>query len=391
MMESIIRSLPYFFIVLVLFVLYVLDKNYTAKNGYHNPTFIKGAYFILLLFYGLRGFVMTDFEYYYPYYEMIDGIDSIPNVIFIKGYEPGFVLYTCLCKMLIPNYFAWNFISTLIDLLILNIFIRRFYSNHILFLIIFFIIGGMNLEMNYLRYAKAFFIFLLALKYIQERKIVKYTLMILLAMSFHTSAIFCFPLYFILLRQWPLWLLWLIFIAGCIILFCHIDIITILFKILPFNFAGEGRLDYYADHYLSNAASYGISLGTIERIVLYLIVLRIYYKYKDRYDYRIFFNMYILMFMVFFYFSTATIIVQRFYLLFAPGLWFVYIFLYQTSNSPKHYHLKYILILLLLLKLFQIGNDPQNRYENLITGISSYEERRMALNRFTGEIEERGQ
>lgn len=387
MIETLYTSLPYLFVASVLSVLYYMDKSYAAWYGHHNKVYIYWAYFILLFFFGLRGFVMTDFEFYYPYFDMIDGIESVPSVILVKGWEPGFVYYTYLCKLIIPNYFAWNFMSTLIDLVILSVFIRRYSNNHILFLVVFFVTGALNLEMNYLRNAKAIFIFLLAIKYIHEKKLIKYVLMILLAMSFHMSAIFYLPLYFVLDKQWPKFVLWSIFIVGCVILFCNIDLVSVALKYIPLN-SGNENLEHYADLYFGgDRPAYRLSIGSLERICIYIILIKLYYKGKDDFKCRIFFNMYFLIFIIFFYFSANYIIVQRFYLLFIPALWFIYPLFFQILNNRKNYILKYILILLFLFKLSMVGKDPQLRYENLLTGVSSFDDRRLELNRYTGRTE----
>lgn len=86
---------------------------------------------------GLRAYVSTDFISYYPYFMMIDDWKSLPEIILIKGWEPGFIIYTYVCKMIIPSYFAWNFISTCIDLFILNEVLKRYTIRPVLVLVFF--------------------------------------------------------------------------------------------------------------------------------------------------------------------------------------------------------------------------------------------------------------
>ena len=131
---------------------------------------LKCAYLIFLLFFGFRGYVYTDFVNYKPFFDLLDGFKSIPEVLIIKGWEPGFVAYSALCKAIFPNYFVWNIISTAIDLFLLYKILERYSNNHLLSLLTFFVIGATALEFNVLRNAKAIFIFLYALPMHQEKE-----------------------------------------------------------------------------------------------------------------------------------------------------------------------------------------------------------------------------
>jgi len=376
MIESIIRGLPYFFVFFVLLFLYHKDNNYKRIHGRSNVIIIRWSYFILLVFIGLRGFVMTDFISYYPFFELIQDFQSLPLVILAKGWEPGFVYYTYFCKLLSSNYFVWIFLSTAIDLWLLYIAIKRYSVNHILSLILFFTAGGLPIEMNILRNAKAILLFLIAIKYLHERKLIKYVGLVSFAMAFHMSAVVYLPLYFVLNRRWPKWFLLIIFICGNIILFTHISILSDVLSQFTIADDDESKFGYWANHHIEGRDSYGLSFGTLERIFTYFVLLYFYDESSKENSYmRIFFNMYIFIFIAYFYFSESTIVLQRIQYLFIPCFWFFYPYLIGKFVKEKRYILKTAFWIIIYMKLFMIGTVANNKYENLLFGISKYEDR----------------
>lgn len=302
---------------------------------------------------------------------MLDGFNNISEVILFKGWEPGFVIYATLCKIIIPNYFVWNFISTLIDLLLLYLVLERYSSNHILSLMVFFVIGSTALEFNVLRNAKAIFIFLYALKYIEERKMWKYLAAITFACLFHMSSVLFFPLYFILHKRWPKWVLITICVVGAIILIFQFGFISNIVSLIPF--ADGSRLQYLAS-YLDDASSYQTIFGNVERIITMLIVIFLYDKLakmnKGKY---LFINMYVLLYVSFAFCSESVVMVQRFQYMFIASFWILYPLLIQYAKQHRASIIYIFIIGLLSLKLILIAADPNLKYENVLTGVSTYE------------------
>lgn len=376
MIDSLIRAIPYVVVAFILLCLFFIDDLNKINEGYKKRRLILVGYCLLLFFFGLRGFVMTDFVSYYPFFNLIENIDSIPEIVVFKGWEPGYVVFSFICKSLIPNYFAWNLISCAIDLYILYLVLNRYSYNHFLSLIVFFIVGALPLEMNVLRNAKAIFIFLLAIKYIEEQRFIPYLLLILLAMTFHVSAVLYLPCYFILGKKWPQWVVLSIFILGCIILFSHISILSSLINHIPMDMDEDSRGGYLISHHLSEFDSYGLSFGTIERIITYVILMIIYERCLTSNNTDIvFYNLFFLLFVVYFYFSESHVVVQRLQYLFIPCFWIVYPSLFRYLKCIRLGAYKTIFIMFLIIKVFLLGAAPENRYENILFGIDSFEKR----------------
>lgn len=189
--------IPYLILVIILFCLYTLEKN-PIYEGLKKRIIIL-AYFILLIFIGLRGHIMSDFITYYPFYENLPNIVNIEKFDFTKyPFEPGFVMYSSLVKTLFDNYFIWIFVNTLIDSLVFAYVFRRYCKSMILPLIFFVVFNGIIFEFNLYRNVKAIDCFLLSIQYVLNKKLYKYICLNLIGFLFHTSALIYLPLYFII-------------------------------------------------------------------------------------------------------------------------------------------------------------------------------------------------
>jgi hypothetical protein len=326
-----------------------------------------------LLFLGFRGYVYTDFINYKPFFDMLDGFAYLPEILLLKGWEPGFVVYSTLCKIIIPNYFAWNIISTLIDLFLLYKVLERYSNNHLFSLIVFFIIGSTALEFNVLRNAKAIFLFLYALRYIEERKMWKYFAVLSFACLFHISSILYFPLYFILHKKWPLWIQWCVYLGGALITFLHIGIVSDIITHISFR---EGSRAEHLTSHLENNVAYSSLFGNIERFFTMLIVILLYSKLaKNSIRNYMFLNMYILLYTAFSVCSESAVMVQRFQYMFIASFWILYPLLFEYAKRYKNQIVYLFVTALLFMKLIIIAGDPNLKYENILTGVSNYTER----------------
>lgn len=396
MVDIVLRGIPYYFVFFLLLVIYRKYKRvlfYTEEGktntllcdyatdvpllteitSKNRKLLLRFAYLILTVFLGFRGYVNTDFVNYKPFFDSLEGFQNVPEVLLLLGWEPGFVVYTALCKLLIPNYFAWNIISTIIDLFLLYKIFERYSNNHILSLIVFFIVGSTALEFNVLRNAKAIFLFLYALRYIEEKKMWKYFGIIFISCLFHISSIMYFPLYFVLCKKWSKWILCSIFIGGQLIMFLHIGIMSDI--ISHFAFSDAGRLELLVG-YIENNDSYSSLLGNIERIITMFIVIVLYNKLTESKRCNVMFlNMYVLLYAVFTFCSESAVIVQRFQYMFIASFWILYPILIKYAKENKNIIIYLFILALLSMKLTLVARDPNLEYENILTGISDFDTR----------------
>jgi len=203
--------------VYYLTILLISFLSYFAQYFYELKTFICiekkfkiniSIIFIFIIFLilatvaGLRWRVGTDYGGYalnYRFYQ-ITFLDSI------KSYnEPGIHIIAVISKYIYDDYATMFFLASFITILLFTYTITK-YSNHYLlsfFLLVF--IGSWHGTFNGVRQYIACAIVFASLSYIINRKFIIYLLCILIAASFHISAISMIVLYFIPLKKISIW------------------------------------------------------------------------------------------------------------------------------------------------------------------------------------------
>lgn len=376
-------SIPYLIFLLYLFVLVYYDVLFLKKN-INNLRIRIFTILGFLFFFGLRGFVFSDFVSYYKFFDNVPTIwNSSLFYLFENNnnlnYEPGFVIYTYFVKSIIPNYFGWIFVSVLIDIILLDVIIRRYSKFYVLAFILYFVFGGEAIEFNLMRNVKAILIFLYSLKYIEEHKPVKYFSLNLLALSFHTSAIVFFPLYYFLNKSIDKKVLWFIFSFGVFFVILQIRYLEPIFVYIG-NMIG-GNVSLLVNIYFSSEfknIGYGVNFGTFERIFTFFLIVFFYDKLKEKYRGSVLFlNMYVGFFIIYFYFSEISVILERFSYLFIASYWILYPnILSLVENKVKKYFLFFYCIVIAVLKTYTQNTSVIMKYDNVLWGISNYEIRK---------------
>lgn len=349
---------------------------------------------LYLIFFGLRGFVLTDWYQYYAIFENLPtiwdgGLAGIKDDLVLEmyetdenlgvsGMEPLFMYLTIALKSIVPNYFVWVFINTAFDLLILDGFIRRYSSYYSFSILLFFVFGGLIIQINLMRNIKALLLFLVSIRFIEERRFIPFLLLNLLGLGFHTTALFFFPLYFVLYREISVRWMWIILIIGLSLVLFQVQYIKpILLKLADMI---GGRLSvqikiYFALDFYSQA--YGLSLGFLERAFTYVVIIINYDKLiKQNRSNVIFINVFTIYFIVNSFFTEMFIIVDRVSMLFIFAYWILYA---ELILLVKDKVLKWFWFSLVIfygaLKLIVMNSNIFSKYDNLLFGIESYEER----------------
>lgn len=347
-----------------------------------------------LIFFGLRGFVFTDWMIYYSIFDKMPtfwdgGLESLMNVseafeadleVGKAGYEMGFIVTTFLFKSLIPNYFVWIFVNVIVDIWLLDIFIRRYSPYYVMAFVVFIAMGGLIIECNLIRNIKAILLFMVSLKYLEERRIINYLVLNGIGVLFHSSAIIFLPLYFIMHKECPKWLMWVIFILGNVIFLLQIGYLQPL--MLSFAEMVGGRLGVQIKIYFAldlYSQPYGISIGYLERVMTFLLLIFFKDALIERSKHNIILiNVYIVYFIIFFYFSEVRIAVERLTLLFIFSYWVLIPLLYQLIKQTT---IKWAVVSMIIvfcgIKTASVSSNIFARYDNLLTGIERYEVRQM--------------
>jgi hypothetical protein len=219
-------------------------------------------------------------------------------------------------------------------------------------------------------------LFLLSIKCIGEKKIVKYLILNSIGCLFHISSIIYFPLYFLLNRKYPIKILLLLLLLGNFVYLFAIDWIKNILIFLGSIIST--RLELLLKYYTASeifSSSYGIGLGYLERQFSFFIILIFYGKLiKKSKDNVIFLNCIVIYWFIFLFCSEMLIIPQRITMLFVFSYWIIFPQLYTIISKKNKYIFLCILLIYGNLLLLQ-NNTIIHKYENILFGNSNYNQR----------------
>lgn len=374
---SYLYTIPY--VVVFLFLCYFF---YRERLGDINAKW--KAFFLLLFFIGLRGFVASDYINYYPFFQNLPTILDLQFEGLYNGeFEFGFILYSSLIKTIFPNYFFWVFINALIDLSILFFMLRRHCVSPTLAFIVFFCIQGLGLEFNLFRNTKAIFLFVLSIPYLKERKIIPYFAMNLTGTLFHVTSFIYLPMYFVLDKRIPKLVVWSMFIFVNVAIFLDFSITEQIVNVIA-PILGIERMSNKLANYFSGGEEYGLSIGYVERMFAFILFTLMSRKLVVKNEYnQIFYNCFFFYYIIFHLFFDIGILGDRFSCLFVFSYWFLYpntlSVIYKIKNRQI---LLSFIILLCFMKIMSYSTYVMSMYDNVLFGIRSFEERSLILYQF---------
>ena len=376
-------SLPYLAVFLILLFLAFNEIGRLHVVSKKSSRII--AFLLMLFFIGLRGHLMTDFISYYPFFEHLPIITELSVSDLDKlRFEPGFVIYSSLVKTILPDYYAWVFVNTLLDLLVLYYISRKFCLSTALLFMVLLVYWGLEIEINLYRNSKAIMLFLLSLPYLLKRSIVPYMALNLLGCLFHISAIVYLPLYFVLDREIPKAWVWGLFVFSNAVFFLGVSLSSQLQGLTTFvdGILGSDELSSKATSWQESkdyGESYGFSLGYLERLFFFVLFTLQYQKLMaQRTTNRVFYNAFIIFYFLFHTLSPiSSEIMKRVSILFAVSYWFLISnFLCQLRLRCS---LSFVIVLLCFMKVSISTANLSTKYENIFLGGSTdnYQERRL--------------
>lgn len=375
---SYIYTIPY--LLLTLFFL-VLARNELSLEEQNKKTIHRICMFLFLFFFGLRGFIGWDYTSYYPAFTDWD-LSFIDVNLFERGneFDAGFSVYLSVIHVFTENYHVFIFITTLLDVILLNIIIKRYSLNYALSFALF-LAFNLALEVDLLRNIKSVLLFLVALEYLKSRQPIKYFLLIFIATTFHWTAIIYFPLYFFLHKKLSRSIVIAIVIIGNIIFF------TSAFSFLSF-FSDAlsslgGVFELKQESYFESGdftKSWGFSIGYFERLLTVIIILIYYDKLVEQNsDNILFINLYIIYISMFLYLSDLHILINRFSLFFSCTYWVLIPAVLYLLDFHKRKLFFGAIVIYCFLKILVTTNHIYYRYDNLLFGIESFENRLSAF------------
>lgn len=371
--------LIYFGIISFLGLGVIIEKISERKRI--GESFFIFSLLLLILFFGLRGYIGYDWYSYKPNFDKMVTIGELlkGNIqVLHSGYELGFQIYTSFIKTLTNNYFIYNFINVSVDFIILYFVIKRFSKYPILSLLLFFGIYGVALEIDMIRNAKSIMLFLLSIKYIEKRKILNFGVLNILGILFHYSSILYLPMYFILNVKWNKKFILFLFILGNIYYLSDIRIVMRIIKeyntFLPTGI-GAKLSGYFSIIPLDFPL--GFSLYYFERVIMFLLCWFVSDNLKNKKYGNIMLNSLYISIFFFLYLSEFSIVAMRFGLLFIYSYWFILPMLLEIYPKLP------IFIVAIAISLFRlnnqinfVGNREVYSYQNILINGDSEENQR---------------
>lgn len=377
---NIVYSLPYVAVFCMYLCAYLISESKTWKqyfNYSHAVFFVLLVYFI---FVGFRGYICTDWYNYYPMFQetpcLLDFEEfvSYSNSVFT---EKGYLFYISLFKVLCNDYVVFQAFSVLIDLVLIHLCIKRYSPNYLftfLILSVFFYVQSVNLNRN----VKSILLFLYALRYIEERKFWKYSLLNLIGLCFHSISLIFFILYFLLRHKFSVRALWIIFIFSNIYYFSQIQLFSLIATAIDGMIGG--KVGHAIHFYLAKESAVRfstISIGSLERLTTFIVLILNYNKVCATFKYgKYFANMMLLYLLCYLIFNELPLLVTRFsqQLGFAYGIFYSYIIsLYNNSKNITIY--KTAICCYLLLWTLSTHRQLMDKYDNFLFRHQSFEER----------------
>lgn len=164
-------------------------------------------------------------------------------------FEIGYFWLTKLCAWLSVSETGFLILIAALTYVPVCWFILQYSENPLIGILVYFAFGHFTYSLGIFRQMIAISITLVGVKYILERKLVKYVLIIALAMTFHTTAIIMLPLYWCYRLKLENKLL-LIFVAEAICFVCARSLVLFAVKLFP-QYSG-----YVASQYDTQGGGY---------------------------------------------------------------------------------------------------------------------------------------
>ncbi|WP_291125005.1 EpsG family protein [Flavobacterium sp. UBA6031] len=369
-------SLPYILIIVFFLGISVIQLGIPLdeKSRKYLNYFVIIAY---VLFFGFRGFIATDWMNYYSTFKILP--TNFIHALNVSSFEPGFVIYSVLIKKIFPNYETFQLLNTITNIILLNIFFKRYLNEkyYALGFAVFVAFFGYIFEINLLRNFKSLLIFLLALKYIENRNWLKYYLCVILALLFHWTSIVFIPLYFFLHKKINIRILIGIFVVGTFVYLLQFEYVKPLIKsfskLLPLNM-GEKIAGYLGSE--TFGGSYGLTFGYFERTLIMFLILFYYKSITNNKSNILFVNSYLIFIAFYLYFSEVSIIIVRMASIFAYSYWIIIPLIIMNMQKNIKPIMFLFISLLLIAKIHMVTNSLFYEYDSLLAkNYKTYEER----------------
>lgn len=151
---------------------------------------------VLIIIAGFRYNVGMDYKSYNDIYNSIKDINT-------GAYETGFIFLCKACSFIGGTSQLMFLTMSILTIVLLYQTYKKYSPDLVFTLVIFICFGQMYLNtFNAVRQCLAISLFAYSIDYLEHKQFIRYSVSIILATLFHSSAILLFPLYWILDKKW---------------------------------------------------------------------------------------------------------------------------------------------------------------------------------------------
>lgn len=237
---------------------------------------------LLIPFFCLRGFIGYDWLGYYPVFENVDDLFHFSSKSFtvaivgagdVDLVEPGFIIYASFIKTFFDSWEVFVFITTLIPIVAITIFIKHYSSNIALSYTLFYSLYSVIL-IDLMRNGLAISVFLFLLVYRENIKIIPLLLWCLIGISFHRSFLILIPFLFIKTYLPSMRIVWMLFIVVNVLFLLQIPLLKIFLALLD-PLLSNGNASAIIENYSNKdefSSARGITIGYFIRVFVFLVI-----------------------------------------------------------------------------------------------------------------------
>ena len=192
---------------ILLFFLIICTNTFTVKFGYKKENGLRFSFILLALFVGLSDMLGGYDRYIYS--ELFDGIADITKeggrysdsaIFTLYPSEIGYIGSNVLISFITSNRYIFILLYTLIIYFLYYFSLKKYCINYPFAMMLF--MGLMFFfTFTYLRQMVGVGIAWFAIRYVYKKELYKFIICVLVAASFHNSAIILFPLYFLPIKR----------------------------------------------------------------------------------------------------------------------------------------------------------------------------------------------
>lgn len=292
--------------------------------------------FIVLIFACISGFRYklggTDYDYYAYFYGLIKGEQGFFATLSNSQYEVGYTAFVYFCANVLHLSFEGSLVvEAFIFYILMYVGLKKYMPNWGIFLMFF--MYKMFFYVTFVAMRQAFTVagFFVIMRYLEERKPLKYYASLALVSTFHYGAMILFVLYPIFglnIKKERLATFGVIFGFSTLLSGMTGSLLNIVVNVLGMTQLEDKAASYSADASLN-------LLYTFEYFLLYILMVRNYDKIKQRFQQADFVIMLFLMVLPIVTLFRSTVILVRELPYFYPAYAILLYYVYAVSKNRK--------------------------------------------------------